>query len=123
MERRDTSRKTGIALGSGAARGMAHIGVLRALGARKKDISRIFQSEAIILGALSGIIALLFAWLDNTVINAILAGVAGVSTIAALNFWICFWMLLLGIVLPLIASLVPASIAAKKDPVVALRTE
>lgn len=99
------------------------IGVLRALGARKKDIARIFQSEAIILGALSGIIALLFAWIDNTLINGILAGVAGVSTIAALNFWICFWMLLLGIALPLIASLVPASIAAKKDPVVALRSE
>jgi ABC-type transport system, involved in lipoprotein release, permease component len=52
------------------------IGVLRAMGARKKDISRIFRSEAIILGGLSGIIALLFALLDNGLVNLLLGALS-----------------------------------------------
>lgn len=99
------------------------IGVLRALGARKKDVSRIFRSEAIILGGLSGVIALLFSLAIDGLINLVLNTLAGVSGIAALNLPIVLIMMLLAIALPLIASLIPASIAAKKDPVVALRSE
>jgi putative ABC transport system permease protein len=100
------------------------IGVYRALGARKKDIARIFESEASILGALSGALALAFALIDDLIINAVIRGLASVTTsIAVITPVIGLSMMALAIALPLIASLIPASIAAKKDPVVALRTE
>lgn len=99
------------------------IGVIRSLGGRKKDISRLFISEACIIGVISAIIALVVTLLLNSVINLVLGSLVGVSTIATLKFSTAFWMVLLSIGLNLVASLVPASIAAKKDPVVALRTE
>jgi putative ABC transport system permease protein len=100
------------------------IGVYRALGARKKDIARIFESEAMILGALSGALALVFALVDDLIINAVIRNLASVTTtIAYITPVIGLSMMALAIALPLIASLIPASIAAKKDPVVALRTE
>ncbi len=99
------------------------IGVLRSLGARKKDIARIFWSEAMILGALSAVIAIFFTLLDNFIINTIIGNLIGVTSIAALSWSITVAMLALGIGLPLIASLIPASIAAKKDPVICLRSE
>jgi putative ABC transport system permease protein len=99
------------------------IGILRAMGARKKDISRIFRTEAIILGALSGTMALLFALLDNSLINVVLFKLVQESTIASMTWIIALAMMALAVVLPLIASLIPASLAAKKDPVVALRAD
>ena len=99
------------------------IGVLRSMGARKKDVSRVFRAEAVILGVSSGTIAILVTLIVNVIINAVLTDLVGVSTIASLNVGTAFALIALSTVLLLIASLIPASIAAKKEPAVALRTE
>lgn len=99
------------------------IGVLRSMGARKKDISRVFEAEAVILGVSSGVIAILFTLIINAIINAVLNSLVGVSTIATLNPLTAIALIALSAVLLLIASLIPAFIAAKKEPAVALRTE
>ncbi len=99
------------------------IGVLRSMGARKKDISRVFEAEAVILGVSSGVIAILFTLIINAIINAVLNNLVGVSTIATLNPLTAIALIALSAVLLLIASLIPAFIAAKKEPAVALRTE
>ena len=99
------------------------IGVLRSIGARKKDISRVFIAEAGIIGTLSGIIAIILTAVVNAVINALLLKIVGVTGIATLTPLIAVVMILLSIGLLLIASLIPAYIAAKKQPAVALRTE
>ena len=99
------------------------IGVLRSMGARKKDISRVFEAEAVILGVSSGVIAILITLIVNAIINAVLNNLVGVSTIATLNPITAIALIALSAVLLLIASLIPAFIAAKKEPAVALRTE
>lgn len=99
------------------------IGVLRSLGARKKDISRVFIAEASIIGVVSTVIALILTLILNLIINIILGNLVGISTIASLNFGTAIAMIVLCIGLNVIASLIPASIASRKDPVVALRTE
>ena len=99
------------------------IGTLRSLGARKKDISAVFIAEAGIIGAVSSVIALLATLVINVIINIVLGGLVGVSTIAQLSVSISFWMIVLCIGINLVASLIPSRMAAKKDPVVALRTE
>ena len=99
------------------------IGTLRSLGARKKDISAVFIAEAGIIGAVSSVIALLATLVINAIINIVLGGLVGVSTIAQLSVSISFWMVVLCIGINLVASLIPSRMAAKKDPVVALRTE
>ncbi len=99
------------------------IGTIRSLGGRKKDVANIFRVEACIIGAVSAIIAIISTLIINVIINLILGRLVGVKTIATLSFPVAFWMIVLAIGLNLIASLIPASIAAKKDPVVALRTE
>ena len=99
------------------------IGVLRSMGARKKDVSRVFRAEAVILGVSSGTIGVLVTLIVNVIINAVLTDLVGVSTIASLSVGIAFGLIALSTVLLLIASLIPASIAAKKEPAVALRTE
>ena len=99
------------------------IGVLRSLGARKKDISRVFIAEAGIIGTLSGVIAIILTLVANAVINALLLKMVGVTGIANLTPLTAFLMILLSIGLLFVASLIPAYIAAKKQPAVALRTE
>ena len=99
------------------------IGVLRSMGARKKDVSRVFWAEAVILGISSGTVAILITLIVNVIINAVLNNLVGVSTIASLSVGTAFALIALSTVLLLIASLIPASIAAKKEPAVALRTE
>ena len=99
------------------------IGVLRSIGARKKDISRVFKAEAVILGVVSGIVAIVATLLINLLINAILGSLLGVSGIASLSLLTAILLILLSAVLLLIASLIPARMAAKKEPAVALRTE
>ncbi len=99
------------------------IGVLRSIGARKKDVSRVFKAEAVLLGVISGTAAVLITLLINVGINAILGNLVGVTTIASLSFGTAIGMIALSTVLLLIASLIPAKMAAKKEPAVALRTE
>ena len=99
------------------------IGTIRSLGGRKKDIANMFRTEACTIGVVSAIIALIFTLIINMVINIVLGKLVGVTTIASLSFGTAIGMFILSVGLNLIASLIPANIAAKKDPVLALRSE
>jgi len=99
------------------------IGTIRSLGGRKKDVANMFRMEACTIGAVSAIIALVMTLLINMLINIILGNLVGVTTIAKLSWGTALGMTVLSVGLNLIASLIPANIAAKKDPVLALRSE
>lgn len=101
------------------------IGVLRALGARKKDIRRVFNAETMIIGFSAGLIGVLVSLLLTLPINMIIGGLAKgmVGNIAILSLAHCIVLVAISTTLTLISGLVPAQIASKKDPVVALRTE
>ncbi len=99
------------------------IGVLRSLGARKKDIKNLFNAETFIIGLASGLIGVGVTYLLSFGVNAIFSTLAGISGIASLPIASAGIMVLISIILTLISGLIPASAAAKKDPVVALRTE
>ncbi len=99
------------------------IGILRAVGARKKDIKRLFNAETFIIGLAAGLVGIGVTYLLSLVLNLILGSLFGVPNIAALPFWQALVMIGVSVVLTLISGLIPASAAAKKDPVVALRTE
>ena len=99
------------------------IGVLRSLGARKKDVGRIFEAEALLIGVISGVLAMIATLIVNAIINIILDNLLGVSTIANLELGTAISLILLSAGLLLIASLIPSGIASKKEPAVALRTE
>ena len=99
------------------------IGILRAVGARKKDIKRLFNAETFIIGLAAGIFGIIVTYVLSLIINVIVLGLAGIWGIAALPWWQALIMIILSVGLTLISGLIPASAAAKKDPVVALRTE
>ena len=99
------------------------IGVLRSIGARKLDIASIFNSETVIIGFVAGVIGVVFAIIVGVIVNAILKSFLGVANIVMFSAGIVFGMLALSIGLTLLAGLVPAIVAAKKDPVTCLRTE
>ena len=99
------------------------IGVIRSLGGRKKDVSRLFNAEAFIIGGLSGVIGVGVTYLLSGLINLIVGSLSGIYTIATLPVSVAITMIIISILLTSISGLVPASIASKKDPVVALRTE
>lgn len=99
------------------------IGILRAVGARKKDISRLFNAETFIIGLVAGIFGIIVTYLVSLILNVIVSSLAGIAGIAALPWWQALIMVLVSVGLTLISGLIPASAAAKKDPVVALRTE
>ena len=99
------------------------IGVLRSLGARKKDIRRLFNAETFLIGLFSGVIGVGFTYLASIPINMILGHLTGIATLAALPINEGIIMICVSVVLTLISGLVPAQAAAKKDPVIALRTE
>ena len=99
------------------------IGVLRSIGARKKDIRHVFNAESFIVGLCSGLLGVVVAYLLQLLINAILLPLTGIGGLAALPFTSALIMLAISIVLTLISGLIPASAAAKRDPVVALRSE
>ncbi len=100
------------------------IGVLRALGARKKDIARVFNAETLIIGFSAGLIGVVASFILTFPINAIIGALAtNIGNIAVLSIFHAIALVLVSMVLTLISGLIPASIASKKDPVVALRTE
>ena len=99
------------------------IGILRSIGARKKDIKHVFNAETFIIGLCSGLIGVGIAYILQVIINLILTPLTGISGLAALPVLGALIMVVISIVLTLISGLVPASAAAKRDPVVALRTE
>ena len=100
------------------------IGILRAIGASKRDISRVFNAETLIVGFASGAIGILATLLLNILINIILQAVTGVPNLRAVLPWQGGAILVaISMTLTVIAGLIPSGVAAKKDPVIALRTE
>ncbi len=100
------------------------IGVLRSIGARKKDISRIFNVETFLIGLFAGLIGIACTYLLSIPINLIFSSfIANAGRIAALKVVDSLILVVVSFVLTLIAGLIPAKIAAKKDPVIALRSE
>jgi len=98
------------------------IGVIRSLGGRKKDVSRLFIAENLITGFASGALGIIVTYILQLIINAIVSPF-GVSNIAALPFLWALIMVALSIFLSVISGLIPSFSASKQDPVVALRTE
>ncbi len=99
------------------------IGVLRSLGARKRDIRNLFNAETFIIGLAAGIFGVVVTYLLSFAINAILFSLTGIAGLAALPVTSALVMVLISVLLTLVSGLIPASAAAKKDPVIALRTE
>ncbi len=99
------------------------IGVIRSLGGRKKDVSYLFNAETFIIGLLAGLIGIGATYLISEIINIILYPLIGIRRIALLPITDAILMILLSVGLTLISGLIPARSAAKKDPVIALRTE
>ena len=99
------------------------IGVLRAIGASKRDISRVFNAETMIVGFGAGLIGILATLIIILPINLILDHLTDISNIASLPWQGAIILIAISIFLTFIAGLIPSRIAAKKDPVVALRTE
>ena len=99
------------------------IGVIRSLGGRKKDVRNLFNAETFIIGMLAGVFGITFTYLVSVIVNLILEPLISYPSIAALPVSNAVLLVALSIVLTLISGLIPASSAAKKDPVVALRTE
>ena len=99
------------------------IGIMRSLGARKKDISRIFNAETILIGLSSGILGVILAFLLNIPVNIIVENFVDVPNLAVLTASNALLLVVLSTILTLIAGLIPSGIAARKDPVIALRTE
>ncbi|MBE6592340.1 MAG: ABC transporter ATP-binding protein/permease [Ruminococcaceae bacterium] len=100
------------------------IGILRSIGGSKRDISRVFNAETFIVGVFAGIIGIGATVLMTIPINAIIQHLTGITTLRATLPWEAALVLVaLSMALTVIAGFVPSKIAAKKDPVVALRTE
>ncbi|MCL2846410.1 MAG: ABC transporter ATP-binding protein/permease [Firmicutes bacterium] len=99
------------------------IGVLRSIGARKKDIRRVFGAETAIIGFVAGSIGVFMAFILSFPVSAIGNRMAGVPNIATMPWWGAVGLVLLSCALTLTAGFFPSRIAAKRDPVVALRSE
>ena len=99
------------------------IGILRAIGARKKDISRVFNAEAIIEGFSAGVLGILVTLILSVIVNTIVYQIADISSIMRLPIIAAIVLIIISVFLTFIAGLVPSKIASKKDPVIALREE
>jgi len=99
------------------------IGILRSIGASKKDVSRVFNAETLIEGFVSGALGVGVTMLLNIPINMIIDHFSGLGNIAALPLTYAGILVLISIVLTVIAGLIPSRLAAKRDPVEALRSE
>lgn len=99
------------------------IGILRAMGASRRDISNVFNAETLIVGFSAGVIGIAVTLLLNIPINIIIENITGIANVALLPWQGGVILVVISMLLTLIAGLVPAGVAAKKDPVEALRTE
>lgn len=99
------------------------IGILRSIGARKKDIARVFNAEAITIGLLAGLIGIGITLLSLIPINILLKHLTSINNLALINPLDAVILIAISVFLTFIAGLIPASMAAKRDPVIALRTE
>lgn len=99
------------------------IGVLRSLGARKKDISRVFISESVFIGLVAGVIGVILACVLFMPINLIMQHYLGVANLLQIKWWHAVMMLAISVVLAVIAGFIPSRIAAKKDPVACLHED
>ncbi len=99
------------------------IGILRSIGASKRDISRVFNAETVIVGFVAGALGILITLLLNIPINIVIKGLTGVSGIAVLPVYGGLGLIVISMILTVVAGLFPSKIAANKDPVEALRTE
>ncbi len=99
------------------------IGVIRSLGGRKKDVRRLFNAETVMEGLFAGAIGIAVTYLIELVINVSVGSATGIYTIAALPWYLALAMIALSVFLTWLSGLIPASLAAEKDPVVALRSE
>ncbi len=99
------------------------IGILRAIGASKKDISRVFNAETFIEGLTAGVMGILITLLLTIPINIIIKNLAGISNIAVLPVGGAIILVIISVLLTMIAGLIPSRMASKKDPVEALRVD
>lgn len=99
------------------------IGILRSIGASKRDISRVFNAETFIIGLISGCLGILITFILNIPISHVVESMTGVSNIAKLPYLGAIALIFIDLILTVIAGLIPARIASKKDPVEALRSE
>ena len=99
------------------------IGILRSIGASKKDVSRVFNAETLLVGLVAGLIGIGVTLLLNISINMVIKNLVGISGIAQLPWVGGIILVVISVCLTMIAGLIPAKYAAKRDPVEALRTE
>jgi putative ABC transport system permease protein len=99
------------------------IGILRAVGASKRDISRVFNAETMIVGLLAGLVGIVTTVILCVPISLIARDVTGIGSLTAVLPWYGYLLVVLSVGLTLIAGLFPSRMAAKKDPVTALRSE
>lgn len=99
------------------------IGVLRSIGARKRDVSNVFLAESCWIGALSGVIGILISFALVIVVNIVLNAVLGIANLAVVAWWQPVAMFVLSVGLAVIAGLIPSRIASNKNPVECLRSE
>ncbi len=99
------------------------IGILRSLGARKKDITRVFNAETSLIGLFSGLLGIFIAWLLTFPANILIENATELPDVAVLNPIHCLILIAVSLTLTVLGGLIPAKMASKKDPVIALRTE
>ena len=99
------------------------IGILRSIGASRRDVSRVFNAETLIVGFTAGVIGILVTLGLTVIANIILGSLTGIPDIAALPPGAAVILVCISMLLTLIAGIIPSRIASRKDPVVALRTE
>ena len=99
------------------------IGILRSLGARKKDIRRVFNAETFIIGLSSGLLGILISRLLLIPINSLLKSITDLDDVAVMDYKYAFMLIAISIILTLIGGAIPSKIASNKNPVDALRTE
>ena len=99
------------------------VGILRSVGARKKDIVSIFMAESGILGLSSGLLGVFLGWIITLPLKEILLNATGIPNLAVVEWWHVVMMVLISLTLSIAAGVVPAFLGAKQDPAVALRTD